>query len=304
MNLQAFRPLPTLEPDGAPTGGSILADAAAAASAPPPPPAPGSAQETLQGVVDGPPEWAPSKYWDAEKKAVRVEDLGKGYKNLEQLLGREKVPVPASDDDQEGWERWFTAHGRPEKAEEYEFKRPEQLPEDLPYDDDLEKGFRDWAHQNGLNKKQAANAYDWWVKNQIDRTVAWHQMQKENRANAETALRRELGGKYEGWLQQTGALYKQYADPEFAEFLNQTGMGNDPRMIRFLGRIAQDTGGDTKLRGRAEASIAPADIDRAISEHRAKYKDALWNSSHPDNQKAALELQKLYEMKYPADSVP
>ena len=35
------------------------------------------ADAAIQGAIDAPPEWAPPKFWDAEKKTVRSEDLGK-----------------------------------------------------------------------------------------------------------------------------------------------------------------------------------------------------------------------------------
>lgn len=282
-------------------GSTLLGEIAAQGGnpTPPPPPAPGTAAEALQNVQDGPPEWVPAKFWDPDKKAPRVEDLGRGYKNLEQLLGREKVPVPTSEDDTEGWERWYKAHGRPEKPDEYEFKRPDKLPDDLPYDEDTEKSFRNWAHQNGLNKKQANSFYDAYVKHQIDRNLAYHNMQKELRANAETALRRELGNKYEGFAQQTSAVYKKYADPEFAEFLAQTGLGNDPRMVRVFGKIAADLGGETRLNGRPQQQVSPADIEKSISEFRSKHHAALFDPKHPDNERLSKELGRLYDMKYP-----
>lgn len=300
MLLKDFRPLPTLAPEGA-TGGSILSDAGAAAASapPPPPPAPGTAAATLSEVVDGPPEWVPEKFWDKDKRQARYEDMGRGYKSLEQLLGREKVPLPASDDDKDGWERWYNAQGRPEKPDGYEFERPKELPEDLPYDEGMEKTFRDWAHQNGLSKKQARNAHDWFVKSQIDRNVSWHNMNKENRSNAEVALRRELGNKYEGWMASTGAVYQKYADPDFAGYLQQTGLGNDPRMIRMFGRIAQDMGGDTRLLGRSQPQAQPADLEKAIGKFRADNQKALMDRTHPENQRLSTELSKMYEALYP-----
>jgi hypothetical protein len=44
----------------------------------------------LQDVQDGPPEGIPLKYWDAENREVRVDEMAQGYNNLEKLLGTEK----------------------------------------------------------------------------------------------------------------------------------------------------------------------------------------------------------------------
>lgn len=283
-----------------PMGGSILTTNLPDA---PPPPAPTSAEAAVQGVVDGPPEWAPSKYWDAEKKTVRVEDLGKGYKSLEQLLGRDKVPVPASDDDQEGWTRWYTAAGRPEAPDKYEFKRPDRLPDGIDYDEDLEKTYRQASHIAGLNKKQAGIFYDLFVKHQVDRHVGWQQMRQQERAKVEADLMREHGPQYEGFVGNAKGVISKYGDADFLKWLEETGQGNDPRMIRMLGRIGKDLGGTTKLKGSLPPELAPADVEKAIREHRAKHEKALWDSTHPDHKAAVDELQRLYAMKPGGDQL-
>ena len=100
-------------------GGSFLSEAAAAA----PPMENGTPAAGAVGAApvngaapaeDAIPEWVPKKSWDAEKKSARLEDLGRAYTHLEKLLGREKVPVPVDENDEEGWQRWYNAAGRME----------------------------------------------------------------------------------------------------------------------------------------------------------------------------------------------
>ena len=275
-----------------PTGASILT------SNLPPPPAPGSAEAAVQGVVDGPPEWAPAKFWDSEKKAVKYEDLGKGYQNLEKLLGREKVPVPIGDDDEEGWQRWYAATGRPDKADDYEFQRPDKLPDGMPYDEELEKEYRQWAHINGLSKKQANNFYDGFVKRQVERHSAYHTHQMQARSKIESDMRREFGAQYEGKVQQAKSALAKYADPEYLKYLDETGLGNDPRTIRSWIKIGDEMGGSTKLKGTPAVETAPADIDRAISEYKSKNEKAYWNNDHPDHRRVVTEMERLYQMRF------
>jgi hypothetical protein len=283
------------------TGSSMLTD-----GMPPPPQADGTpapslspAEAALQQVQDGPPEWAPAKYWDPNTKSVKYEELGKGYQSLEKLLGREKVPVPTGDDDQEGWERLYRAAGKPEKPDDYEFERPDRMPEDLAYDEDTEKNFRAWAHANGLNKKQAKALYDGYVKTQIERHGAWHDQQKQVRATAEMALRREYGGAYEGKLQLAKTALREFADPDYLKYLDESGRGNDPREIRAWIRIGEKMGGDTRLKGRAENHATVADAKKAVSEFRSKNEKVLYDKGHPDHKRMTAEMNKLYEAAYP-----
>lgn len=284
-------------------GSSILT-----ANIPPPPPAapqaaPGSAAEAVQGVVDGPPEWAPSKFWDGERKSIKVEDLGRGYQNLEKLLGREKVPVPTSDEDEEGWQRWYAASGRPEAPDKYEFKRPDKLPDGLDYDEDTETEFRQWAHINGLNKKQANNLYEGYVKRQIERQSAYSTHIKQARATVESDMRREFGAQYEGKVKLAQSALSKYADPEYLRYLDESGRGNDPREIRAWIRVGEELSGSTKLKGTPAAEAAPEDLDRAISDFRLKHKDGLHQKDHPDHDRLVREYNKLFEMRFPEPGI-
>lgn len=63
------------------------------------------------------PEYIPEKFWDAEKSAPRVEDLGKGYAELSTKLGKAK----------EVFETERLAN-RPAKADDYKVAIPEKGP--------------------------------------------------------------------------------------------------------------------------------------------------------------------------------
>lgn len=243
------------------------------------------------------PEYIPEKFWDRNTKAPKIEDLGRSYKNLEKLLGREKVPVPTSDEDEEGWQRWYAASGRPEAPDKYEFKRPE-LPSDLPYDEEAETNFRTWAHLNGLNKRQANNLYEAYVKTQVDRHSAWHTGQKQARAKIEGDLRREYGNQYEAKVDLARQAIRQYADPDYLRWLDESGTGNDPRAIRAWIRVGEKMMGETKLKGNAPLAAQPQDFDRAIADFREKYKGPLYSKDHPDHELRVREFNKLFQARY------
>jgi hypothetical protein len=277
---------------GAPAGDPGAAAAAAATAAPAAP------------VVEGPPEWLPPKYWDGEKKSARYEELGRGYQSLEKFLGSEKVPVPTNWDDQEQVERWYKAGGRPEKPDDYEFKRPDKLPDDLPYDEETEKNFRTWAHVNGFSKKQASNMYENYVKTQLDRHTAWQEGQRRMRGELEEKLVREHGGNIEAVRQRAFSVMQQYADGEFRQYLDQTGLGNDPRMVRFLANVAKAQGGETRLQGKPAASANPLDMQKQISDFRSKHNAALMSKTHPDHDLRVREFEAMFRDAYPDPQRP
>lgn len=286
---------------------SLLTEGAAPADAGTPPPqatngaAPpdGATAALNDAVADSQrPEWAPEKFWDPEAKAVRYEDLGKSYSNLEKLLGREKIPVPTGDEDVEGWNRAYTALGRPEKPDDYEFERP-SLPEDLPYDEDAEKSFRQWAHEQGLNKRQARAFYDKFVKYQTERHVAYVDHQRQQRAQAEHAFRRELGTRYEAEIAKAKAAIERYADPGYIKWLDESGQGNNPEVVRSWIRVGNEMVGEAKLKGGQAPSATPADAQKAIADFRSKHQKELFDRNHPDHEARVREMTRLFEAAHP-----
>lgn len=243
------------------------------------------------------PEWAPEKFWDADKRTLRTEDLGKAYVNLEKLMGSEKVPVPKGEDDTDGWQRWYEASGVPKDEKDYEFKRPEKMPDGLGYDDELEANFRKAARANGLNKRQASALYDGFVKQQVDRFTAYDTSQKQAKAQVQADLMREHGGQYEQAIGMARSALDKYADPEYRKWLDESGAGNDPRVIRAWIRVGREMAGDIKLKG-APAPANTADIQKQISEFNSKFKDALYDREHPDHKMRVSERAKLYEAAY------
>lgn len=112
-----------------------------------------------------------TRTWIEKKGYKSVEDLAKAAANQESIIGS-SVRVPASDAPKEEWEKFYSKTGRPEKPDAYEFKRPEGLPADLPYDEALAGNFKTWAHGAGLNGQQAQTLHDQFALAQAEQAKA------------------------------------------------------------------------------------------------------------------------------------
>lgn len=116
-------------------------------------------------------------------------------------------------------------------------------------------------------------------------------------------MRREFGAQYEGKLAVAKAALSKYADSDYLRYLDESGLGNDPRTIRAWVRIGDEMAGVQKLKGTAQTEVAPADLDKAISEFRVKHKDALYTKDHPDHDRLVKEYNRLFEMRFPEPGV-
>lgn len=257
-----------------------------------------TAESVTQDAIDGPPEYVPEKFWKKDSKEVDVEALGTGYKNLEKLLSRDKVPVPQGEDDTEGLERWFAAV-RPESEEAYDFGDADSsMPDGLSYDSELEQSYRNAAFANGLHPKQAKAFHDMFVKIQVERHQQYEKMVAEKRANLTNELSREYGREMPAVQKRVGQVLVKYGDPDFEEYLAESGVGDDPRMVRFMDRVAKDMSGERRLIGKPTQVAQPADLDTAIAQFNSKHQKALFDNQHPDHNRLVQERQRLYEARF------
>jgi hypothetical protein len=225
------------------------------------------------------------------------QDLARSHVNLERLLGGEKIPKPKSDDDQEGWDRWFKAAGRPDKPDEYAFERPNSLPDNF-YDEEAERSFKTWAHVNGLTKKQAANLHDNYVKTRLEQHHAWQTSQKQAVEKAEGELRREWGQQYDAKINAAKSALRAYGDPDYLKYLDESGQGNNPQMTRIFARIGEKMMGERRLQGDPTPESSE-NVQDLIAAHRTKYNEALHDKRHPDHELRVRQYNALFAKAYP-----
>jgi hypothetical protein len=140
-------------------------------------------------------------------------------------------------------EEYYRSLGKPEKPTEYE----------LPVSEGMERSpeLTNWAqkafHTANLNKDQAkaiSTAWDSFIQ----------EFGKANQAavikaktEAETKVKAELGAEYPVAVELTKRFLTKYAKPEELAFLDESGMGNHPTLIRMVVDFAKKTGEDVSL---------------------------------------------------------
>ena len=238
-------------------------------------------------------------------KFETVEGLAKSYTNLEKMLGADKVVVP-KDGDQEGWNRFYRAAGHPEKAEDYGFGKPEQIPEGMVYDPELDKRLAGIVHKHGLNKHQAAG-----VRNDLLAMVgegATANLESSKLAEAENqkaiiagenALKAEWGNAYEQRGKVAGAAINKFLSPETVAAFAAAGIANNPAVIKDFYNLGVKLAGETELIGAGQTEQTPGDLDGAIADFRTKHGSALYDKSHPDHTVRVKEFTALYQKRFP-----
>lgn len=234
-----------------------------------------------------------------------MEGFAKSYVNLERMLGSEKVPVP-KEGDAEGWERFYKAAGKPDTPDAYGFKAPEQIPEGMTYNPDLDKQIAGIFHKANLNRQQAAAVREGLLeitgKGALDALESGKQAENERRIaiqRAEEALKSEWGTAFEQRGKVAGAAINKFLSPETIAAMDAAGLANNPAIVKDMYKLGVALAGERELIGAAETSMSPADLDVEIANFREKHAAALFDKSHPDNALRTAEFTRLYQRRYP-----
>jgi hypothetical protein len=219
-------------------------------------------------------------------------ELATGYKNLEKLLGSEKVPLPKGAEDKEGWARVYDALGRPKSAEEY------KLP--LPEGDNGEFAKQASAkfHELGISQQQAQSLAEWWNQTQQGQLEQMNQQQNQNVEKQLTDLKGEWG---QAWDENVNL--GQRAAREFG--LNQeklqaleSAMGTG-ELLKFMAKIGRGLTEHTFEGGRSTSTfgMTPEAAKQRINDLRS---DRAWAGKYMSGDaEAKAEMQRLMSLAYP-----
>lgn len=116
------------------------------------PPAPPTSGNWIDSISD-----ADTKTWAQGKGWKEPNDIIASYRNLEKLVGHEKIPLPKDASDAEGWERLYKAAGRPDAPEAYGLDKLEGA------DPAFAKSAAEAFHKAGLNPQQAQGLLEFYA---------------------------------------------------------------------------------------------------------------------------------------------
>jgi len=244
--------------------------------------------------------WAGAQYDEViqAKGWSNPDDVLQSYVNLEKAVGADKVALPAADSNIFEWDGW-QALGVPDQADAYALAAPEGMGD---YDQTLSDDMRQIFHDARLTPQQAQFIHDKYVEryaHQADMSTADNQVQIQA---WDREIRQEYGSAYEERIAAARNAVREFGGDNLATLMDETGLGNNPEMIRAFVRIGMQLGqgGQFKEGTQGGFGITPADAQEQIAAIRAN--PALTDSSHPEYKVLNDKLTRLYELAYPPSS--
>ncbi len=178
-----------------------------------------------------------------------------------------QVPGEAASEDEVN--AFWARLGRPERPEDYRIERGE-VGERLPRDemaDTREQGFVAMAHALGLNETQLNGVLRHYYDLVSEAMEAQSSASVAARDLAENILRGEWkGADYDANMRLARLAVREMGGQPFAEFLEESGVGNDPRFIRFAAEIGRRLGEDQVIAAASMSEGERATLDTRFEE--------------------------------------
>jgi hypothetical protein len=232
-----------------------------------------------------------------EKKGWRsARDVLASYRNLEKMLGGERLALPAQDAGPDAWGPVWEKLGRPKDAAGYQLTPPEGL----GYDEAHADWFRKTAHELGLSQAQAQRLHDAFLSRFAPEPAA------EPHAVVEEApdLRSLWGRQYDRNMAAARRAYGRFLGDEAAFEEIADGIG-ETALMELLAKVGRATGedsitsrADAKTGGPRSAAEAMSEIARLQQAAKSDAKHPYVNKTHPDHAATVKRMEDLFALAY------
>lgn len=235
-----------------------------------------------------------------DKTLAEIKDvpaMAKMLVSAQKMVGTDKISLPGVDATDEDWGTFFTSIGRPQEPTGYELSKPEDFPEEAPFDPKVLEDFQATAHKIGLLPSQAKQLFDWY--NGLTRT-AYDKGQTDltdAKVTAEKGLREKWGDKYNENMKRALAAVRSFVSEDDIKRFDESGLGNVPWLIEAFARVGDAISEDKLSISHISdnATTAQAEIDRIMGDLNHPYHD----KTKPGHVEAVHKVQDMYKMIYP-----
>lgn len=179
-----------------------------------------------------------------------AQSLAKSYLETKKLVGQ-KLGIPDANATPEAKAAFYKALGVPDKPEEYGFKKPDNLPEGVEYD---EKDAAEWA---GVFKElnvpaSVANALrDRFVKQYIEGVSKTAEAMKADQttsdANFDEVTKKTFGDKRDAYLQAARTDIERYGSKELREMVSNLPNAGLALIAQVVTGIRKELGGEDSV---------------------------------------------------------
>jgi hypothetical protein len=223
-----------------------------------------------------------------------VADVVTAHMHAEKLVGADKIAVPKDG----VWDEAAKIKlGIPTDVKGYKIDRP-KLPDGLPYDEKFESTALAVAHEAGLSNAQAQKLVEFWAKSQGDAFAGIGQDTEAARASTVGELQKEGGKAYDDRVAFASRAAREFGGEPLLAFLNESGAGNSPHLIRAFAKIGEMLRED-KISGGRPSGMALTPDQARVEANKLMQTDAYRKRDHAEHADVVRRVTQLFESQYP-----
>jgi hypothetical protein len=236
-----------------------------------------------------------------------LREFARSKLELEKKLGTKRLEAPQESWTPEQWSKFYGEIGRPESPDAYSAKL--EIPEGLPWDAEGEKAMRAVFHEAGLTDAQASKVLTAYLEHQSGVWNGYNEQVAQQRAQAESSLRKEWGAAYDGNVRRAEAAWKA-ALPEgdraaMAELKLSDGtlMGNHPLFLKAFAALGGKMAEHNLLKGGGPVSESPDAAKEKLAALMGdeSFQKKLLDPTHPQHKEAVEQRSRLMRLIHPED---
>lgn len=231
---------------------------------------------------------------DPSLKPIKdITSLAKSYVHAQQMVGKDKVIIPGKNASEQEWNQLYQKLGLPESVDKYE------VPEPTGAQKEFFAEFKKAALEAKILPTQAKKLLDWYENANKTAIQSMQSKAVEERKAGIDSLRKEWGDAFEREVNVARIALKEFGDEGLTKFLESTGMGDHPAMVKLMNKIGKSLAED-KIKGVGESNrftMTPDEAQGKINQIMSDFNHPYHKAGHADHDRAVAEVNKLFEIR-------
>jgi len=254
--------------------------------------------------MSGVPEWARSLEVDKEilsdpsLKAINdINSLAKSYVHAQRKIGQKGVLLPNENSTKEEWDTFYQKAGVPLEEQDYRNKVELMSGDDKSaFNEGFNEEFLKKAHELRIRPDQASQMYRFFNEQAQTTTQNFTEQMESQRQEGLNQLRDTLGeDAYQVQLTKASQLIKEELGDEFNGYLQQTGLGKDPKVVEAFMKLANKFYSEEAIPvAQGGSALTKEQMQQEINLAMGNFDDPYHRPEHPDHKRRVNEIQKFF----------
>lgn len=236
----------------------------------------------------------------AMKPITDLQSMAKSYLHAQKMIGKDKAVIPGKHATEDDWKMFWQQVGHPSNIQDYKL----ELPNDAGFDEGFITQLREQAFNIGILPNQMNKFLNWYSSANKTAVQKMNEEYKAKVAEGVSNLQKEWGQAFNERLELAKRAGKHVQEklgiPNINTWLDSTGMGDDPHMIKILaflgGFLKEDSIHGAEFSPQAQT---PNQLDQEIKSIMGDPKHPYFDKTHPGHKNAVDQVKKLYSQLYP-----